>query len=366
MAGASVAVDDQVLELNAILALHLPKTRLNVHHLHYLVEFSVQCHEEEQRHLKERNRMLQEQGTPLPLTKISSIPFSTNTVLPSIVFRNGLGSGSFGNVFEGYDPRSGDLRVAKRITIRSEQEVPDVELEIEALKRFDGTRQCILKLLDWRTELNGQQLRVSQYPLDVYLIHEKGIPFHHQNWETVLWDLKRQLCYQLLKGLAAIHEAGCMHRDITQTNILFFPYHEPPEARLCDFGKFCYDNKATDTRLAAWQFLPPELEKGEQHSYEQALDIWMLGFAMANAWWPDTARLQAREKKQYKYIQACLRDEKKDGDDLARLVSHTIAWDPEQRPSAVKALGHRSLKGMAYGTEPVKTSNAKRLHDYGA
>lgn len=52
-----------------------------------------------------------------------------------------------------------------------------------------------------------------------------------------------------------------------------------PQAELCDFGKYCETPTATNTVLANWLFLPPELKEGHQKLYNQKLDIdiWMLG-----------------------------------------------------------------------------------------
>lgn len=211
-------VEDQILNASEPFTLHQPKTRFTVCDMQYLIQFIIKTPEMEQDYLKERNRVLLEQGIPLPHTDIPGIPLPTDIVLESIVFRHGLGSGTFGNVFEGFNPKTGDLRVAKRVTLKSQQQVPDIEREIKALKQFDG-REGILKLLHWRTALNGQKLLVSQYPLDIFLVHEKGVVFHKYDWEDASisgdWDLKRLLCHQLLKGLTEIHQAGCMHRDIT-------------------------------------------------------------------------------------------------------------------------------------------------------
>lgn len=331
--------------------------------MQYLIRFIIETPEMERNYLKQRDRMLREQEIPLPYTDMSGIPLSTGTALQTSVFRHGLGSGTFGNVFEGFDRKSGDLRVAKRVTLKSKNEVPDITREINALTKFRG-QEGIVELLDWRTALNGQELLVSQYPLDVYLVHDKGVAFHRCDWKAEDWDLKRLLCYQLLKGLATIHQAGCMHRDITQMNILFFPYQQPPQASLCDFGKFCDTSKATDTCLAAWQYLPPELEKAKQYQYGQALDIWMLGLAMANAWWPQTANEKPRDRKQYNRMQELLWEETQDGSDLGHLICHLMAWDPAARPTAERTLTHRSLRVVARDAAPVKISSAKRLHDH--
>ncbi|KAL8710658.1 MAG: hypothetical protein Q9220_004882 [cf. Caloplaca sp. 1 TL-2023] len=360
-AQAGTEVEDRMLDPEEAVPLYHHTTRFSVLDMQYLIRFVVESPEMERSYLEERNRLLEAQGIELPRTSISGIPFASDTSLQSIVFRHGIGSGSFGNVFEGFSPKNGDLRVAKRVTVRSPHEARTLVREIHALLKFNG-EEGIVELLDWRNALNSQAVIVSQYPLDVYLVQEKGVSFNHYDWNLNDWNVKRSSARQLLTGLATIHATGCMHRDITQQNILFFPHKDPPEARLCDFGKFCDTKEATDTHLAAWQYLPPELVKGEYNLYGQSLDIWMLGLALTQAWWPQTDKLKPRDVSDHRVMQSILGKEKGEGADLAHLMARMMAWNPAARLSAVQALDHRSLKRVAEAP-PIKTSSAKRPHD---
>lgn len=249
--------------------------------MQYLVQFEITTPTMESTYIKARNQELDRYGTPPPNTNMSCIPFKCDIVFDSIVFRDGLDSGSFGTVFEGINPANGSLRVAKRITIKSAHEVQTVVQEICALEEF-GSHEGILGLIEWRTLANDKQLSVKQYPLDVYLIHDKGVAFNKYDWTAIGdWDLRRSLCYQLLTGLRRIHDAGCMHRDITPRNLLVFPSRTTPTAVLCDFGKFCRHSSHRNTQLAPWQWLPPEVLEGGCNRYRQSLDIWMLALALA-------------------------------------------------------------------------------------
>ena len=359
---AEVSIENVIVEPNEKTALNRSTTHLEVADMQYLIHFIPTTPAMEQSYLEERDRVYRQQGIPLPRTRISGIPFSTDTALRSIVFRHGLGSGSFGNVFEGFHPKKGDLRVAKRVTLKSKHEVPYLEKEIRALIQFKG-HEGILDLLDWRTPHDEQNLYVLQYPLDVYMVHEKGVAFDKCDWKSEEWNLKRLLCYQLLKGLVAIHQAGCMHRDITPMNIIFLAQRNPPQAALCDFGKFCNKCEDTETRLAAWYFLPPELQPGAQHQYGQSLDIWMLGLALVISWWPQIILQKPRERLEYNRMQEFLQSETQDVNSFAQLIAWMVTWSPDGRPSAAEALKHKSLQDIAGFSAPVKTSNAKRLHD---
>ncbi|KAL8956459.1 MAG: hypothetical protein Q9193_006030 [Seirophora villosa] len=358
-AGAEVKVEDEIRLAGQSAFLHRPRTRIEIFDMQYSIRFEISTPSQEAEYLKARNKMLRKEGITLPHTDISGIPVPGDTVFDSIVFRHGIGSGSFGSVYEGFGPTNGSLRVAKRIILKSTQQVPEVDREIQALERFNG---CvgIIKLIDWRTALNSKELSVAHYPLDVYLIHEKGVAFNKFDWDTVSWDIKQSLCYQLLVGLTAIHEAGCMHRDITPMNILVFPYEDPPQATLCDFGKFCDTPTHTDTRLAGWQFLPPELQKDRRQPYDQKLDIWMLGLALSYSWWPQTMGLHPREVHDYRNMQQVLGNDK-NGDGLGDLIAGMMASNPGKRPSAADALKHKTLRQCSTGS--AAPTRGKRPHD---
>ncbi|KAL8756637.1 MAG: hypothetical protein Q9199_002791 [Rusavskia elegans] len=360
-AGAKVRVEDKSYSSGEDVFLRQPRTRIEILDMQYMIRFEISTPSQESEYVNQRNEMLQKEGFTLPRTDISGIPFHGDTVFDSIVFRHGLGSGSFGSVYEGFDPSSGKLRVAKRIILKSAREVPDVDREIRALERFNN-HAGIIELVDWQTSLNGKDLLVAQYPLDVYLIHDKGVAFDKFDWDTISTDLKRSLYFQLLEGLTAIHRAGCMHRDITPMNLLVFPHEETPQATLCDFGKFCETSTDVETRLAGWQFLPPELQKDRKNPYNQTLDIWMLGLSLTYSWWPQTKGLRPREVNDYRTMQRTLCKDKT-SDALGALIACMMAWDPRRRPSAVDALKQKTLQPCSAGTAQDTAPSAKRPHD---
>ncbi|KAI4226459.1 MAG: hypothetical protein L6R36_003149 [Xanthoria steineri] len=362
-AGADMQVEDARYKQGENTYLSQHKTRIQILDIQYLIRFDICSPEAEIDYIRERNDILQKtkHRLALPYTDISGIPMQGDMILSSIVFRQGIGSGTFGSVYEGFDPDSGALRVAKRITLKSSREVSLVHEEIQALERFKG-RPGIIDLVDWRTSLNGKVLEVAYYPLDVYLVYKKGVAFNQANWTSISWDVRRSLCYQLLLGLTAIYSEGCMHRDITPMNILVFPHQNIPQATLCDFGKFCSAPTDIDTKLAAWEFLPPELLKERKNLYNQKLDIWMLGLALTYTWWPQTKQLHPRSETEYKNTRDILRQDETPDPLLGDLLADMMAWHPSKRPSAVEASRHKSLQQCpAMAQEAAETS--KRPYD---
>ncbi|KAL8833376.1 MAG: hypothetical protein Q9176_008004 [Flavoplaca citrina] len=172
-AGAKMQVEDKSYHPGEVVHLCQPKTRIQILDMQYLIRFEISTDDLEAEYIKVRNKMLQKEGFTLPHTDISGIPFQGDMFFDSIVFRHGIGSGTFGSVYEGFGPETGELRVAKRIILHSAIQAPEVGREIQALQRFNGS-VGILGLIDWRTSLNGKNLIVAKYPLDVYLIHDKA------------------------------------------------------------------------------------------------------------------------------------------------------------------------------------------------
>ena len=362
-------VAGQTIPVNGSTILSQPETLIEIAGMEYYLRFVIENEGMEQVYIDERNRVLSERGIPIPDTYISGVPMPIDTKLESIVFRgHGLDSGTFGAVFEGFHPRTGDIRVVKVITIKKARDIPAVDWEIQALERFRG-REGILELLEWNTARSGKNLYGDKYPVFVYLVHERGVAFNKVDWtdRSMGWDIRRLLFRQLLKGLEVIHKAGCMHRDITPQNILLFPSEEGPRAVLCDFGKFC--NKATDTNtaLAAWQYLPPEIQRkqdGEElNTYGQAIDIWMLGLALTRQWWPQLSEYKsARNMGDHANILNRLKT-LRDGGNVGCLVAQMMEWHQTKRPTAGDLLADPYFHGASKQQAPVKTSDGKRLHE---
>src|ERR671938_546857 len=81
---------------------------------------------------------------------------------------------------------------------------------------------------------------------------------------------------QVLEGLAAVHAAGVLHRDVKPANVLFGP---DGGAVLADFGVATLENDAAVTStglvLGSPAYLAPERARGEAPS--PAADLWSLG-----------------------------------------------------------------------------------------
>ena len=358
-------LDKDELMQNEYRPLGRPNTILEINGMCYEVRFTITKVQQEIRYLEQRNEALEAARVHVPDTSISGIPFDVDVVTKSAVFRRGLGSGTFGRVFEGFDRKAGDLRVVKKIHLNSKHNLRSVEEELHANRLFNCF-EGIVTTYECSNSEGGEGTIAETFPIDVFLVQERGIAFSQHAWaaeDPVNWGLRAILLRQLLQGLEAIHRHGCMHRDITPMNILYFD-QDPKHAGLCDFGKICYSRTDTETALAAWKYLPPEIERKEspkeRKTYDQKVDIWMLGLAIIHSWYPHIVeRLAPRKHDQYSAICSNLCAETQSG--LAGLLVRMISWKAKDRPSAQQAMDDPCLKSaVAKQPEPVKSSDRKR------
>lgn len=337
-----VLCDGQSLKHGASYCLRRARTYLVLGGMFFAIEFCISTSSEELLYLREREHFWTGRALSPLTTTISGIPFDSDMITPYAVFRHGLGSGTFGTVFEGFDPTNGDLRAIKKIVIRTADDAAKADEEIEVgtrLSRFPG----IVKLYGrWNSE-QGDNSR-GRYPLEVFLIQEKGISFKDFAWQEGLkdWYIREELCRQLLEGIHRIHDQGWIHRDITPMNVLYFP-GEPKHAALCDFGKVCRSRTHHDTALAGWYWLPPEMKEHSHCTYNQRIDIWLLGYTLLYSWFPSLIRGKSlRDWGDYTSIMDEL--EGPDQPRISALLRRMLSWEPSQRPCAIDALAHSSLK----------------------
>lgn len=262
------------------------------------------------------------------------------------ILRHELGSGSFKIVFEGYDPYSSDLRAIKRLSIKNERDRKLTHDETFAHKALNN-HPDIVQLYSWCTSLGGQSIDLCHCPFEVYLVQEKGVAFNRFAWsqkQNIDWGVNTRLFSQLLEGLCVIHDKEWIHRDITPMNMLFFDV-ESKHAAIFDFGKISFTKTARETNLAAWQYLPPEIEKDKSHVYGQKIDIWMLGLALVCCWFPKFIQgLKPRLEENHAILLQRLAKEKISG--TSELLSKMLSWNASSRPSAQGAFTDPCLRNV--------------------
>ncbi len=369
---ATVWIDEEkVLEKDFRCLTNL-QTIFQIQDMQYRVQFVLENLADVQNFRKLRDKILQKRNIQPPSCQISGIPLRSDIRVENLaIFSLGLGSGTFGSVYEGFSPISGDLRAVKVWDIRKKEVGESIRVELTMSKLF-GDTTGLVRQYGWENSNGDPYLDVPIYPIKIYLILERGLAFHQYDWSVYGSDknpLKVRLCHHLLTGLATMHAKGYMHRDITPQNILFFeaqPQRSQPErAALCDFGKAHQGTSSTNTRLAAWTNLPPEIVQGKAQPYGHEIDVWMLALALVLCWYPEKlADVERREpsgqitSKGLRLIQQRLEEE---SNDLPRLLSAMLRELVKFRPSASQALAGPCFQALtAKPGGDGKSGDAKR------
>ena len=98
-------------------------------------------------------------------------------------------------------------------------------------------------------------------------------------WKDYDLDDLIDFFYGVLLGIAILHGAGYMHRDLTFRNMLLMP-GGPPFGVLCDFGKAIQKQWATDAHIGPVYSRAPEVNGTNR--YSNKIDIFSCGQAFAN------------------------------------------------------------------------------------
>jgi len=138
-----------------------------------------------------------------------------------------LGSGAMGQVFKARDRKLDDVVALKMLSpsvVADEDNLDRMKSEIRIARKI--THPNVLRTHDlW--EQDGQPMIAMEYVRGIalsQLLEQSG---------RLKPAAGLRVCSQVLKGLAAAHQAGVLHRDIKPANIIL---DQSGNARLMDFG----------------------------------------------------------------------------------------------------------------------------------
>lgn len=368
---ATVRLDEEKVLSEGFRCLSKLQTPLEIQGLQFTVQFALDTLEAAQSYQKLRDKFLQDQDIQPPRCQISGIPLGSDIRVGNLAILSlGLGYGTFGSVYEGFSPINGDLRAVKVIEVRKKEDGESLRPELTIGQKF-GDSIGLIRQYGWHNSNGDTTLEVAIFPIKIYLVMDLGLAFHEHDWNrygSKRSRLELRLCQQLLQGLATMHSAGYMHRDITRQNILFIeaqPQRSQLErAALCDFGKVYLGKSDTDTRLAAWASLPPEIVEGKHYGYNHKIDIWMLALALVLCWYPHAVKNVPRRRNRQitsegiETIRARLHKESNSG--LPHLLRLMLAVEDIYRPPASTALTHPCFRNIPAEPAEDESGDVKR------
>ena len=264
---------------------------------------------------------------------IPSVPNNLNLVLEheQLVFRDVIGSGRSGRVFEGSIVGRPEVVAIKVLHCR---ELSPAELEMYRREIFTlSTLQhpSILKLLGYTNQ--------PPFCLVTELLANGSLFKFLQTRPQELTPTDRTvIAVDVARGMNYMHERNMIHRDLKSLNILL---DDNKRARICDFGLVRLKSYAPMTGLIGTpQWMAPEILMCST-SYDVKADVYSYGIVL---WELLTGEIPYNdvpvEKLPYLVVQEKLRPTipPDTPPDLANLITACWSTDPKQRPSFINII----------------------------
>ncbi|CAO2143940.1 unnamed protein product [Urochloa humidicola] len=278
---------------------------------------------------------------PLPLP-----PGSPCLPSRSLQWKKGklLGSGTFGQVYQGFNSEGGQMCAIKEVKV-----ISDDSNSKECLRQLNQ-EIVLLSQLSHPNIVQYYGSDLSNETLSVYLEYVSGGSIHKllQEYGPFGEAVLRSYTAQILSGLAYLHGRNTVHRDIKGANILVDPNGD---IKLADFGMAKHISAYTSIKSfkGSPYWMAPEVIMNS-NGYSLSVDIWSLGctiLEMATAKPPWS---------QYEGVAAIFKiGNSKDIPDIPDHLSSEaksflklcLQRDPAARPTAAQLLDHAFVKDHA-------------------
>jgi hypothetical protein len=194
-----------------------------------------------------------------------------------------VGEGTYGKVYKAKHVETGAFYALKRIRMEGEKDGFPVTAMREVKLLQNLRHPNVLRLVEMMvskgespTAYGSELISGSVYMVLEYMDHDLTGVLAQPNLKFSPANLK-SLNYQMLSGLAYLHEQGILHRDMKGSNILL---NAAGELKLADFGLARIYSKRqrndyTNRVITLW-YRGPELLLGET-VYGPEVDMWSAG-----------------------------------------------------------------------------------------
>uniref|UniRef100_A0A0D9XQ71 mitogen-activated protein kinase kinase kinase n=1 Tax=Leersia perrieri TaxID=77586 RepID=A0A0D9XQ71_9ORYZ len=283
-------------------------------------------------------------SSPHPLPRPPSSPCSSSRP-GSSQWKKGklLGSGTFGQVYQGFNSEGGQMCAIKEVKV-----ISDDNNSKECLRQLHQ-EIVLLSQLSHPNIVQYYGSDLSSETLSVYLEYVSGGSIHKllQEYGAFGEAVLRNYTAQILCGIAYLHGRNTMHRDIKGANILVDPNGD---IKLADFGMA--KHIAAHTSIKSFKGSPywmaPEVIMNS-NGYSLSVDIWSLGCTIIEM---ATAR---PPWIQYEGVAAIFKiGNSKDIPDIPDHLSFEaknflrlcLQRDPAARPTAAQLMEHPFVKDL--------------------
>ncbi|XP_062185076.1 mitogen-activated protein kinase kinase kinase 3-like isoform X2 [Phragmites australis] len=275
-----------------------------------------------------------------------------------------LGSGTFGQVYLGFNSESGQFCAIKEVQV-----IMDDPHSKERLKQLNQEIDMLMQLSHPNiVQYYGSEL--TDDALSIYLEYVSGGSIHKllREYGPFKEPVIRNYTGQILAGLAYLHGRNTVHRDIKGANILVGPNGE---VKLADFGMAKHISSFAEIRSfkGSPYWMAPEVIMNSK-GYSLAVDIWSLGctiieMATARPPWhqyegvaaifkianskdiPEIPDSFSEEGK--KFLQLCLKRDPASRSSASQLMDHPFVHDHPAVRAAKSSTLRNALSSPADG-----------------
>lgn len=214
-----------------------------------------------------------------------------------------IGAGSFGTVYLGMNPLTGELMAVKQLPILNKNNSADIEKQMQEQQR----EMVLLKQLNHENIVRYYGSSTNEDTINIFLEYVPGgsVQTMLKSYGPFEEPLIRNFIRQVLIGLSYLHGEDIIHRDIKGANILI---DIKGTVKIGDFGISRKVNQIEDedeterksARRASLQgsvyWMAPEVVK--QTAYTKKADIWSVGCLVVEMFtgkhpFPEFSQMQA-------------------------------------------------------------------------
>ncbi|XP_058808157.1 serine/threonine-protein kinase 10 isoform X2 [Phymastichus coffea] len=250
-----------------------------------------------------------------------------------------LGDGAFGKVYKAQHKATQQLAAAKMCALEGEDDLSDFMIEIDILAECKHPNVVELHEAYF---IEGKLWMLIEY-CDGGAVDSIMVELEKALTETQI----AFICQQMCKGLAFLHKAKVIHRDLKAGNVLLTM---AGGVKIADFGvsaKNKYTLQKRDTFIGTPYWMAPEVvlcETFRDKPYDFKVDIWSLGITLI-----EFAQMEP-PNHEMSPMRVLLKIQKSDppklehpsrwSKDFNDFIAKALIKDPTQRPNAEELLRH--------------------------
>ena len=251
---SAIRLNQQVVHPGEKACLGNQQNKFEVGGMKWILEWAIKDFDSAVKFSKARDQEMKKAGIGKPLTSCVAVPVPGDKVIPAL-FRGQqyLPNVEFGKGYKGSHPRDGRAVMTKVLRIERTAEYRLFEKELDAIQAFRGLTGVFEIIGIWGFRKVEEFTDVDF--MEVTIVTPLAESWGNFAWDGLEWSAKLKVFKDVAGAIQALHTAGWLHRNVTESNLLIL--QNPLRGVVTGFGKACAGLTSDDSRIAATEELPP-------------------------------------------------------------------------------------------------------------